>query len=588
MLRPIFKKGDPQLPSNYRPIALASTILKIFTTILSNRLQTWAEKYGHFSPFQAGFRKNMETLEQIFCLLTLIQSKLRHPRGKLFAIFIDARMAFDSCLHDRMWKVLSERGVSSKYLKVLTSLYRKASGQILTPNGLTTSFRFQKGVLQGEPQSSCLFNFFIDGLARRLKKSGISPVKIGSTDFHILMFADDVVIVANSADSLQGKINVAATFFKDRGLQCSISKTKIVIFAKRRSSDLPPFKWNDDTVDIVDSYTYLGVTMHRNGTFNRAHKEFKEKATAAVMKVLNITRRSGVPPLSTQFKLFNSIARATLLYGSSIWAMKFVDDIDKLQIRFLKKLLRLLPSTPDYFVRLETGARDTRLQHLADTLGFWERISRKKEDSPVRQCMIIQMKWTRLNSTPMQRNHCWGQDFLDLLKIAKCENLPSTLTSLVTMRKTLLINYELHIKNQDVSRMQNSSFIPHYKFIKLKSTTEGYFNMNHSIQKCSLMTQLRLNKFSIKIGESYIPLNSNCPLCSDTCSVEHLMFSCTSLRSERQSLIFPLIPNFNPTEFTNMQLYIALFSSAYSDRVLNNLFLFWHKVAKYFDLCSDQ
>ncbi|OXA46407.1 hypothetical protein Fcan01_18818 [Folsomia candida] len=214
--------------------------------------------------------------------------------------------------------------------------------------------------------------------------------------------------------------------------------------------------------------------MHRNGTFNRAHKEFKEKATAAVMKVLNITRRSGVPPLSMQFKLFNSIARATLLYGSSIWAMKFVDDIDKLQIRFLKKLLRLPPSTPDYFVRLETGARDTRLQHLADTLGFWERISRKKKTPP---------------------NHCWSQDFLDLLKVAKCENLPSTLTSLVTMRKTLLINYELHLKNADVSRMQNSRFIPHYKLIKLKATTEGYFSMNHSIQKCNLMTQLHTCNF---------------------------------------------------------------------------------------------
>jgi hypothetical protein len=424
LLRPIFKKGDPALPQNYRPIALATTILKIFTTILSARLQNWSEKNGHFSPFQAGFRKKMETLEQIFCLLTLIQSKLRNPRGKLFAIFIDARMAFDSVRHDRLWTVLAKRGISSNFLKVLMSLYSKAKGQVLTPDGLTHSFDFQRGVLQGDPISSCLFNLFIDGISKRLIKSGIRSVKIGTANFHLLMFCDDIVIVANSAEDLQKKINVASQFFHDRGLQVNISKTKIVIFAKRKERKNLKFMWNQDEVEQVDSYTYLGVTFHRNGNFKFALKEFKEKATAAIYKVLSIIRKSGVPPLSTQFKLFNSICRSTLLYASPIWAMKHIDELDKIQLRFLKKLLRLPPTAPDYFVRLETGARDTRLQFLSDTIGFWGRICKKSDQSPVKQCMYEQLKWYKNNNTPIQAKFCWIHDFYSLLKTAKSTYFP--------------------------------------------------------------------------------------------------------------------------------------------------------------------
>lgn len=356
---------------------------------------------------------SLETLEQIFCLLTLIQSKLRNPRGKRFAIFVDAKMAFDSCKHDKMWKVLEKRGISSKFLQILISLYNQAKGQILTPNGLTESFYFQRGVFQGEPNSSLLFNYFIDGLARRLKMSGIMPVKVGKADFHLLLFPDDLVIVANSDHDLQRKIHVAAKFFEDRGLQVNIAKTKVVIFAKRKETRQLSFKWDQNNVEIVDNYTYLGVVMHRNGTFNHNHKTSKEKGMAAVGKVLEILRKSGVPPLTTQFQLFKSIARASLLYGAPIWAMKRYQDMDRLQNHFLRRILRLPPTTPDYFIRLETGCQDTRVQFL---IGFWERMCAKSEESPAKQCMLTQIKWSQTNITDMQRKYCWAEDFLSFLK----------------------------------------------------------------------------------------------------------------------------------------------------------------------------
>ncbi len=42
---PIHKKGDVNLVNNYRGVTLLSTIGKLFTRLLNNRLTNWAENY---------------------------------------------------------------------------------------------------------------------------------------------------------------------------------------------------------------------------------------------------------------------------------------------------------------------------------------------------------------------------------------------------------------------------------------------------------------------------------------------------------------------------------------------------------------
>ena len=57
---------------NYRGITLFSTISKLFTRVLNNRLGEWAEMYGVLIEAQAGFRAGVSTGDNIFVLHGLI------------------------------------------------------------------------------------------------------------------------------------------------------------------------------------------------------------------------------------------------------------------------------------------------------------------------------------------------------------------------------------------------------------------------------------------------------------------------------------------------------------------------------------
>ena len=102
LIIPVHKKGDINEVGNYRGITLLSTMGKLFTRTLNNRLQSWSDRYGIITEAHDGFRKKHSTVDQIFVLHSLI-SHVLHNKHKLYCSFIDFRRAFDSINHKCLW-----------------------------------------------------------------------------------------------------------------------------------------------------------------------------------------------------------------------------------------------------------------------------------------------------------------------------------------------------------------------------------------------------------------------------------------------------------------------------------------------------
>ena len=99
------------------------------------------------------------------------------------------------------------------------------------------------------------------------------------------MFADDLVILSESAKGLQNAIDRLQNYCTKWGLTVNIDKTKVVIFNKGgHPFSSYKFTLNGLKVDIVQSYCYLGIIFSSSGTFNRACEALSNKAFKAFFK----------------------------------------------------------------------------------------------------------------------------------------------------------------------------------------------------------------------------------------------------------------------------------------------------------------
>jgi hypothetical protein len=62
VIKPIHKKGDKSLLSNYRPISLLTSFSKIVEKIMNNILVSHLKKYEILNPNQYGFQKSYQQI----------------------------------------------------------------------------------------------------------------------------------------------------------------------------------------------------------------------------------------------------------------------------------------------------------------------------------------------------------------------------------------------------------------------------------------------------------------------------------------------------------------------------------------------
>ena len=95
----------------------------MFSRVLNNRLDKWAEEYNVYIEAQAGFRAGMGTVDNIFVLHGVIKRCLSEDK-QLYATFVDFTKAFYYVVRENLWLKLIKSGVRGRILNVIQSMYK--------------------------------------------------------------------------------------------------------------------------------------------------------------------------------------------------------------------------------------------------------------------------------------------------------------------------------------------------------------------------------------------------------------------------------------------------------------------------------
>ena len=107
---PLYKSGEKNIFTNYRPISLLPQFSKILEKLYNNRLDKFLNKCNILSPSQYGFRSSMSTTEALLDLVEEITTSLEQNKYTI-GVFIDLKKAFDTVDHDVLCKKLHFYGL---------------------------------------------------------------------------------------------------------------------------------------------------------------------------------------------------------------------------------------------------------------------------------------------------------------------------------------------------------------------------------------------------------------------------------------------------------------------------------------------
>ena len=159
----------------------------------------------------------------------------------------------------------------------------------------------------------------------------INGITIQQMCLILLLFADDMVLFSTDPAELQLLLNKLYKYSSEWGLKVNTSKTKVCIFEKRKS--IIDFTWSYDgqNLEIVDSFTYLGMKFTANGSLEAGAKALSDQALRAVNNLLGLFQRVHFD-IKTKLALFDSLETPILLYGVEVWGLYDYSCIDKIHI----------------------------------------------------------------------------------------------------------------------------------------------------------------------------------------------------------------------------------------------------------------
>ena len=90
---------DPRLPLQYRGISLLSTVYKLFSSIINEKIRRIAENNDLYADEQNGFRVGRSCEEHVFTLSSIIRNR-KSQHLSTFVAFVDMEKAFDRVNRD--------------------------------------------------------------------------------------------------------------------------------------------------------------------------------------------------------------------------------------------------------------------------------------------------------------------------------------------------------------------------------------------------------------------------------------------------------------------------------------------------------
>jgi hypothetical protein len=414
---------------------------------------------------------------------------------------------------------------------------------------------------------------YLCDLPTTLLKDEYDPILMDNTKVSCLLYADDLVIISQSQSGLQNSLNYLDTYCKKWQLKINFNKSKVIIFHKRKIS--VQFNIDNKAIDVVNEYTYLGITYHKDGTFHRAIKELAFKALVKTIFSNHCTPKVGM-------HMFDSMIKPISLYGCETWGAYLKEwkkdnfqscifgntsyPFEKLHVKCCKSLLGVTNKASTIAAMSELGRFPLMLNIIQAIIRFICNTARKNSNSLVYKAMMCQIKYKLPYITTYNRITKWTE-ISNVPYNLNGKAIKSVNSDIGAKLKKWYID-QIFQKTKCESLTESGKKLRTYFKLKHTFSREKYLDINNYKYR-KYVTKIRISNHNLPIERgryNNIDINDRtCRMCTNSHIGDefHLLMACDHnelniLRNDFFEDIFKILPPIQ--DFSNELKFVYIFS----------------------------
>ena len=337
---PIYKKDNPELFGNYRPVSVLPCLSKILERIVYNRSYDFLCKNNILYQKQYGFRSNHSTYMAVLDFVNDISSAI--DRGmKTIGIFMDLSKAFDTIDHNILLNKLSHYGFRGISYDWFQNYLCNRKQYVSYNSSKSTTENVTCGVPQGSILGPLLFILYMN------------DISYTSSLLNTILFADDTTVFYSHEDTfilcrtVNNEIKEVSNWFKANKLSLNAKKTNLMYLGTCMQTKKMAENNNYDIyldgckLNRVHEAKFLGITIDENFTWKK-HVENVCKLCSRNIGVLKKVK--GFLPINAMYRLYCSLVLPYLNYGLLLWGNANKYLINKV-FRLQKRAMRLISNS---------------------------------------------------------------------------------------------------------------------------------------------------------------------------------------------------------------------------------------------------
>ena len=348
----IFKKGDPALCENYRPITLLAVGYKLLASILLRRLKD-AGAEDRIWQTQYGFRSKCGTTDALFITRRVVEDIWSRANGHGIFLALDWAKAFDSIAPERLADALRRFGIPSKFIKMILYVYSNRQFFVKDMGEVSASHTQHFGISQGCPLSPFLFVILMTILMMDAQSElqEVSKETVSSSLLvQDLLYADDTLLIDDRPEILQAYMEIIVRLGAGYGL--AINWKKVECMTIRCHAAFVDSVGN--SIRHQTSLGYLGSTIDEKGSIQSelnsrlgmGATDFKQ--LSKLWNHTNISRKR-------KYRIYEACVLSKLLYGlQTMWLTKAQrQKLDGFHARCLRRICAIKHA---YYSRVSNAA----------------------------------------------------------------------------------------------------------------------------------------------------------------------------------------------------------------------------------------